>query len=112
MTPIVSRSPLPTRLKNARRAKGISQKNLGILAGIDEFSASARMNHYEKGKHFPDFETLERIAKILEVPVPYFYCNDDQMAELLVRFERLSPEEKQKLMAFIEKLDGEASIEE
>ncbi|MRI34286.1 XRE family transcriptional regulator [Endozoicomonas sp. OPT23] len=102
---LVSRSPLPTRLKTARKAKGISQKNLGILAGIDEFSASARMNHYEKGKHFPDFDTLERIAKILDVPVPYFYCKDDQLAELLVQYGRMPSEKKKKLLTFLAELE-------
>ena len=108
MTSLVSRSPLPIRLKAARKAKRISQKNLGILAGIDEFSASARMNHYEKGKHFPDYETLSRIAKILGVPVPYFYCSDDDMAELLVKFERLTPENRRHAMTVIASLEADS----
>jgi len=37
-------SPLPKRLKEARLAAGLSQKQLGIAAGIDEFSASPRCN--------------------------------------------------------------------
>ena len=46
----------------------LSQKALGIKAGIDQFSASARMNQYETDKHVPDFGTVKRIAKILKVP--------------------------------------------
>ncbi len=45
---------LSKRLREARAAAGISQEQLGILAGIDEFSASARMNQYERGKHSPN----------------------------------------------------------
>lgn len=41
-----------------RKAEGQSQKQLGILAGMDEFAASARMNQYEKGVHAPDFKTV------------------------------------------------------
>lgn len=37
------------RLKEARTAAGLSQKKLGIAAGIDEFVASTRINRYEKG---------------------------------------------------------------
>ena len=39
------------RLKMARKAKSLSQERLGILAGIDESSASARMNQYETGNY-------------------------------------------------------------
>ena len=39
------------RLKEARLRLGLSQEKLGVLAGIDEFSASARINQYERGKH-------------------------------------------------------------
>jgi transcriptional regulator with XRE-family HTH domain len=41
----------------------------GIQAGIDQFSASARMNQYEKGKHSPDLTTVARLCKVLNVPV-------------------------------------------
>lgn len=34
------------RLKDARQLHGLSQKGLGIAAGIDEFVASARINRY------------------------------------------------------------------
>ena len=64
--------PVFKRLKEARKKAGISQKNLGIAAGIDEFSASARMNQYETGKHTPDFLTLSKIAKVLKTPVAFF----------------------------------------
>ena len=37
------------RLKEARLRSGLSQEKLGVLAGIDEASASARMNQYERG---------------------------------------------------------------
>jgi transcriptional regulator with XRE-family HTH domain len=38
-----------TTTKEAIKAKGLSQKKLGILTGMNEFSASARINKYEKG---------------------------------------------------------------
>ncbi|WP_351125453.1 helix-turn-helix transcriptional regulator, partial [Shewanella sp. T24-MNA-CIBAN-0130] len=43
-------SPIPERLKLARKKVGISQKELGVRIGMDESSASGRMNHYEKGR--------------------------------------------------------------
>lgn len=67
MSNIISR-----RLREARLEKGLSQKKLGIEAGIDEFSSSPRMNQYERGKHIPDISTIARIAKVLDVPTAYF----------------------------------------
>lgn len=79
-------SPIATRLRSARIKKGISQKQLGILAGIDRFSASPRINQYEKGKHIPDFATSARIANVLSVPVTYLYADDEKLAELIVLY--------------------------
>jgi len=76
----------------------VSQKQLGIAAGMDEFSASARMNHYEKGRHTPDYSMLKRIAKVLNLPVTYFYAESDEMAELVRLFDKLKKADKQKLL--------------
>jgi transcriptional regulator with XRE-family HTH domain len=94
-------SPLPKRLKEARLAAGLSQKGLGIAAGIDEFSASPRMNQYETGKHIPDFNTLSKIAKVLKVPVPFFYTKDDIMAEMLKLVGQLSMEKRKKALFYL-----------
>jgi len=64
-------------LKVARLAKELSQKGLGIEADMDEFSASPRMNHYERGRHAPDFTMLRHLARVLEVPTAYFYAEDE-----------------------------------
>ena len=86
----MSGSPLCKRLKEARLAADFSQKKLGIEAGMDQFSASARMNHYEIGRHTPDYSTLKRIATILELPVAYFYAESDEIAEMVKLFSRLN----------------------
>lgn len=80
------RSVIAERLREARVRAGLSQKKLGILAGIDEFSASARINQYERGKHSPEFSTVERLAKVLGTPTPFFYCRDDGLAAWILRF--------------------------
>jgi transcriptional regulator with XRE-family HTH domain len=82
------------RLRQARLAAGISQKTLGIQAGIDEFVASTRVNRYEQGKYQPDFDTAARLAAVLRVPLAYFFAQDDRLAELLVTFAAL-PRRKQ-----------------
>ena len=91
-------SPIPKRLNEARLRAGISQKELGILAGIDEFSASPRINQYEKGKHTPDFLTLERLAEVLGVPTPYFFTRDNHLAELILLYGMMTTAERNKLI--------------
>lgn len=86
------------RLKKARTRAGLSQERLGVLAGIDEMSSSARMNQYEKAKHEPDFSMVQRIAKVLDVPESYFYAVDDEAAWLLVVFHRMPAEARAKVL--------------
>ncbi len=86
------------RLKEARRAAGSAQERLGVLAGIDEASASARMNQYERGKHHPDFSMVERLATALNVPEGYFYTKDDALAYLLISFHRATDADKAAIL--------------
>lgn len=80
---------LARRLKEARLRSGLTQERLGVLAGIEEDSASARMNQYERGKHYPHYEIMARLAAVLNLSVTYFYAGDDQEAELLLLFSQL-----------------------
>lgn len=86
----MNNSPLPKRLKEARLAAKLSQKELGIAAGIDQFSASPRINQYEMGKHTPDFLTLKNLAIVLSVPTAFFYAEDDDLAEMIKLFTKHS----------------------
>jgi transcriptional regulator with XRE-family HTH domain len=92
-------SPIAKRLKEARLKAGLSQKQLGIKAGIDQFSASPRINQYERGKHKPDFSIIERLADALDVPTPYLYAADEQMAEVILLFGKLSVREQRRFIS-------------
>ena len=59
------------------------------------------MNQYERGKHTPDFDTLKRIADVLEVPVAYFYCEDELEAKIIAAIHLLDEKNKQDLLAYI-----------
>jgi transcriptional regulator with XRE-family HTH domain len=78
------------RLREARERAGISQKQLGIKAGIDPEVASARINQYEKGKHLPHLATANELAKVLGVPTPYLYAGDDDLAAWILAYARVS----------------------
>ncbi|ELW8958617.1 TPA: helix-turn-helix domain-containing protein [Yersinia enterocolitica] len=95
---------LTKRLKEARLRAGLSQEKLGILAGIDEASASARMNQYEKGKHTPDFEMACKLAKVLDIPESYLYTKDDLVAEMILKFSNVSKKKKIEIINHVTKL--------
>ena len=97
-------SVVAKRLKEARLRVGISQKQLGIKAGIDDFSASARINQYERGKHVPDLQTVARLAIVLNVPAAYFYCEDPELAEVIVKFAALGKVQKKRIIGFLGEL--------
>ncbi|HCB1501139.1 TPA: helix-turn-helix transcriptional regulator [Klebsiella michiganensis] len=91
------------RLKEARLAAGLSQKKLGIAAGIDEFVASTRINRYEKGVHEADIHTAQKLAQTLNVPLAYFYVENDQLATIVMDFDKLSEEDIENIIVKIKK---------
>jgi transcriptional regulator with XRE-family HTH domain len=96
---VQNHNPIPERLKAARKKAKITQKDLGVRIGMEESSASGRMNHYEKGRHVPDIGTLTRMAEELDVPLNYFFCRNELSAELACLVDKLSDEDKAALIA-------------
>ena len=85
------KNPLAKRLKEARQLRGLSQRDLGIRAGIDPSAASPRINQYERGKHAPNFTVAARLAEVLGLPTAYLYAEDDELAVLIMKFGAASP---------------------
>ncbi|PHJ40557.1 helix-turn-helix domain-containing protein [Vibrio sp. PID17_43] len=100
-------NPFPQRLREARKQANLSQKALGVCIGMDESTASARMNQYEKGRHTPDVRTLKLIADALDVPLNYFFCEDEASAELAIAISKLSVDQKKKIAEIIASLPSE-----
>ena len=90
------------RLKEARLKYQLSQKELGIQAGLDPFVASTRINRYEQGVHEPDMVTVARLAAALKVPVAYLFAEDERLARLILAFEELSAADKDRLLKTLE----------
>jgi len=97
-------SIIAKRLRQAReRAGDLSQARLGTQAGIVS-GASTRMSQYENDKHRPNLLTLTRIGAALHIPAPYFYCEDDALADLILKFGTLDEAQKKRLLAFVDEL--------
>lgn len=90
------------RLKQARLAAGLTQKQLGMKAGIDEHVASTRINRYELGVHKPDLLTVRKLAEVLTLPVAFFYSDtDDEIAELLLGYARTDCEARKQVRVLL-----------
>ena len=90
------------RLRQARQDAGLSQKDLGILAGLDPFVASTRINRYEQGVHAPDQATAKRLAKALGVPLAYLYADNERLARMIRAFSALDVAEQERILMVIE----------
>jgi transcriptional regulator with XRE-family HTH domain len=86
------------RLKEAREAIGLSQKQLGIEAGLDPSVASTRINRYELGVHKADYQISQKLAEVLKVPVAYLYADDDALAEIIRWYGQADAGQRERLM--------------
>ena len=54
------------RIKNIRKKRGMTQKELGVVAGFNAKSADVRIAQYESGKRKPKEKILTSIANALK----------------------------------------------
>lgn len=99
------------RLKCARTAAGLTQFGLGVAAGVDEYSASPRINQYERGIHSPDQGTARRLAEVLCVPVSYLFEPNDQLAEFILLAGKLTKDDLKKLLGYLREAIDEEKIQ-
>lgn len=88
-------------LKELRKAKGISLKELGSIVGV----AESTMSLYENGKRQPDYETLLKLAEFFGVTVDYLLrgsneseCLPEELVILNRGARKMSPENRKKLL--------------
>ncbi len=86
------------RLAQARIRAGLSQRQLGLQAGLDPAVASPRINQYERGVHEPHLDTAQRLAKALGIPAAFLYAEDEQLAKLLLAWSDLTAAQRRQLL--------------
>lgn len=89
--PFDSSNVVGRRMRSRREELGWSQEKVGVLIGIDESSARARISRYELGTHEPPVKTARQIADVLAVPLAYLYCEDEDVASVLLALWALKP---------------------
>lgn len=66
------------QLKRLRTAKGLSQKEVIVAAGLDK----AQYSRIENGKTDPYFSTIEKIAKALGLSLSELFATSDELQEV------------------------------
>ena len=94
------------RLRQALALEGLSQKQLGIRAGMDPSVASVRVNQYVTGKHEPSFVIVARLAAVLGLPVAFFYSPEDDLAALIAVYPKLSGRTRQGLKKVVKSVQN------
>lgn len=102
----LARQTLLARNWCARRGwtlnESLTLHDLGISGfDQDEGTASARISRYETGVHEPPFSIAVKLAKALRVPAAYFYCEDDELANVVLAWGRLSKSERKRIKPLI-----------
>lgn len=76
----------------------LSQEALGVAIGIEESSSRGRISRYELGVNEPAVAISRLLAKALQVPVGYFYCDDDLEAEALLIIHTVNADQKRRIV--------------
>ncbi len=97
-------SVVAARIKETRISLGLTQAALGEMLGLHKSCASSRINHYEKGRHFPPYEFMIRLSRLTHRPLSYFYEPDPKLAQTVKELSELSSANKELLAHIIEEL--------
>jgi transcriptional regulator with XRE-family HTH domain len=92
------------RLKAARTLRGLSQRALGGLVSKDKANGSVRINRYEQEVNRADMDTAAALARALDVPLAYLFAEEDDQAEMLLEFAKLTKSERSKVLGQVREL--------
>ncbi|MCD9027836.1 helix-turn-helix domain-containing protein [Luteimonas sp. BDR2-5] len=76
------------RLRQARESYGFKQRELGVAAGLDYSAAGTTVSRYENGVHQAKPGLQKRFAQVLELPLSFFFTEDEEEARLIAESER------------------------
>ncbi|MGN0424267.1 MAG: helix-turn-helix domain-containing protein [Acetatifactor sp.] len=92
--------PVGSRIRYFRELKHISTNRLANLAGISQ----SYVRDIELGKKNPTIEIIFQLCKVLDISLKDFFDEEQtkiQEDPLLARIYRLTPQQKESLLAFL-----------
>lgn len=96
-----ARALFAARLVQARQLRGLSQRALGDRMGLGKDKGSSRINRYEHQVTAIGFDSLEKLAQVLDVPVAYLLADNAAMADAILEFSKASPRQQASLAVTI-----------
>ena len=84
-----ARALFAARLVQARQLRGLSQRALGDRMGLGKDKGSSRINRYEHQVTAIGFDSLEKLADVLDVPVAYLMAPNASMADAILALSRI-----------------------
>jgi transcriptional regulator with XRE-family HTH domain len=70
----------------------------------DKANGSVRINRYEQQVNRADMDTAAELARVLEVPLAYLFAEEDDQADLLLAFAKLTKSERSKLLSMAKQM--------
>ncbi|MDO6500452.1 helix-turn-helix domain-containing protein [Photobacterium sanguinicancri] len=90
------------RIKNLREKNNMTQNELGSLIHPGANTPGVNISQYETSTHEPPMVVMSKIASTFDVPLCYFYCNDENLASFIIDYHRLDAESKKTLNNFFD----------
>lgn len=84
--------------------RDVSQRALGAMLGMTKKNGSVRINRYEQQTSRADMDTAAEMAVALNVPLAYLFAESDELAEWILAFGKLAPEERDEVLTKAKKL--------
>jgi len=109
---------LGEQIKRIRTAKGLSQKEVLNISGLDK----AQFSRIENGKTDPSFTTLEKIAKALGISISELFATTDEIKEVnshdktvmekVSLIESLNDDEKNTIYSMLDAFVGKRKLKD
>lgn len=101
----INYTALGKRIRNARKAKKLSQEQLAEACAL----SAAHIGHIERGTRIPSLDTVFRISMTLDVSIDYIILdslenNSNAIANLKSIIEKMSSEKQANIISAIKAL--------
>lgn len=99
-----ARALFAARLVQVRQLRGLSQRALGDRMGLGKERGSSRINRYEHRVTAIGFDSLEKLAEVLDVPIAYLLANNAAMADVILALSRIDETQQASLADLVSAL--------
>ena len=74
------------------------------MIGLDEGIARSRISRYETGNIKSPRTAAAQVSTVLDIPLAYFYCDDDRLARLIIAYWSLDEARRAKVLDLVESM--------